>query len=338
MDTILDKSKFIRLVNDQHIGASLKTYSDTLLFYYIGHLAAKQNNGDFLEIGVGGSTHPFKELSELHNRTFNIVDINEDLLSNYSNLTHFPKAKIKTYCINSVELASILTTSGAGDLIYSHIDGSKNLDVTVSDLKYCLAAMSKNGIICQDDYGNHKWPTVTDAVQSMIYSGELKMLIVGDSSAWLTSPGYYDYWINLLTSDTEFLSLSKLLNIVPSSLMKKTPVYFFMNALRNSTNVVDLNDHEIDYFNNLLAFNKHYLKMPYPEQSEPGSKLRRRPGYLLTSIWSTIRGDSWPVDPPVTKQQIIELSPWIKDEIVKTHHLDLYFQHEVVWDNILKKS
>ena len=80
--------------------------------------------------------------------------------------------------------------------------------------------------------------------------------------------------------------------------------------------------------------------MPYPRQSEPGNKLRRRPGgpYLLTSIWSTIRGDSWPVDPPVTKQQIIELSPLIKDEIVKTHHLDLYFQQEVLWDNILKKS
>jgi len=196
--------------------------------------------------------------------------------------------------------------------------------------------MSKNGIICQDDYGNHKWPTVTDAVQSMIHSGELKMLIVGDSSAWLTSPEYYDYWINLLTRDTEFLSLSKLLNIVPSSLMNKTPVYFFMNSSKNSTNVVDLTDHEIDYFNNLLAFNKHYLKMPYPNLSKPGNKLRRRPGgsYVLTSIWSTIRGKSWPVDPPITKQQITELPQWIKDEIAETHHLDLYFQEEVVWNNI----
>jgi hypothetical protein len=81
-------------------------------------------------------------------------------------------------------------------LCYCHLDGSKDYKIALNDLQFSTDNLSVNGLICQDDYGNNKWPTVTDAVQDMISAGKLVMLVVGDSSAWLTRPEYYDHWMD----------------------------------------------------------------------------------------------------------------------------------------------
>lgn len=336
MNTITDKSKFLKLVNDLKILAPLKTYSDTLLFFYIGYLCAR-NTGDFVEIGVGGSTNTLKELSELCNKTLNIVDPDHERLKEFADTKFFGGAKIETYELTSQQLSTTIVNN----LIYSHIDGSKKFNDTISDLRFCLSAMSENGIICQDDYGNHKWPTVTDAVQSLIHAGELKMLIVGDSSAWLTKPEYYDYWINILTYDAEFISLSKLLNITSSSHLNKDPIYFFMNSVfHHKISVANLTDAEIDYFNRLLMYqgklHNLYLTMPYKKQSTIGFHLRISEVYAITDYWDTIKGVDWPSTPPTTKQDIENMPQWVKDEIIKFHSIDLYSKKQTIKDYITK--
>jgi hypothetical protein len=336
INTITDKSNFIKLVKNKTIPPSLKSYSDTLLFYYVGYLAAINNDGDFFEIGAGGSTFPLLELSHVCNRLVNLVDLRKDPLLEYANNSLVTNAKIKIYNINSQTLSNKVEIK---NLAYSHIDGSKNFTHTVHDLQYCLSVMSNNGIICQDDYGNNKWPTVTDAVQSLIHSGELKMIIVGDSSAWVTHPKYYDYWINLLNQNTEFTMLSKLLNVVSSDYLDKFPEYFYMNANQNKITNSNLSVDEIDYFNQLLDSNDNiYLQMPYFTQSSPGVQLQKETRYIITKLWSILRGNDWPINPPILKEDIDNLPQWIKDEIMNTHNQDLYRPDPLGCARILKTN
>jgi len=267
--TVTDNAQFLSLVHKNKLIASLKSYCDTLLFYYCGHLAAIDNSGDFLEIGVGGSTYPMCELSQTHNRNFNIVDNDELRLSTFSKNPYYTSTKHMSFVIDSTQMAM---QNNIDKLIYCHIDGNKNYKITKSDLEYCLSRLAVNGIICQDDYGNNKWPTVTDAVQDLVHLGKLQILVVGDSSVWLTSPVYYQYWIDKFNSDYEFKLLSKFINLRSSQELDRIPAYLFMQSIKSKELVHDqFSSKEIKYFKLLSKYNSaSYLKMPYARQSQAG--------------------------------------------------------------------
>lgn len=335
-DLIMHRAKFLSLVKQGKIIPSLKTFSDTLLFYYVGHMVLDRVPGNLFEIGVGGSTHALMNLSEQHQQTFNVIDTDHLRLSDYINTEFFPNAIKNVYAIDSLDLHTINLTN----LNYCHIDGSKDYNITLNDLEYCTQHLGHNGIICQDDYGNHKWPTVTDAVQYMIHTGRLVMLIVGDSSAWLTRPEYYEYWMNQFDNDKEFRILSTFVNIRQSKILNKNPNYLFMQSHISETNEIKIDDHTIDYYNDLLGFNhQNYLQMPYRLQSMPGIRFRVRstPKYLLEEIWQQIRGDQWPHDPPTSREDIDNLPSWIKQELHDLHHIsDLHVTMEVIDDKCIK--
>lgn len=321
------QAKFLKLVHNGSLKPALKTYNDTLLFYYLGSLAAAQTNGNLLEIGVGGSTYPMIELSEQYQKRFILIDRVQKSIDNI--LTDkiqqiFNQANIDVHCLDSLKLPE----TSIGNIGYCHIDGSKNYRITLGDLEFCANNLCVNGLICQDDYGNNKWPAVTDSVHTLINRGDLVMLFVGDSSAWLTKPEYYAHWMSLLKLDLEFNTLIPLLNIVDSSVQEKFPAYFFMQSLLT---VIpdDITESAFDYYDQLLALSTQgYLQMPYMNQSTTGIHLRHKPAeYVLALNWSDIRGESWPVNPPVTKEEIDQLPNFVRDELVNLHQFaDLYAQ------------
>lgn len=316
-NTLTNQAKFIKLVSNNKIEPALKSYADTLLFYYLGSLAITTSDGNILEIGVGGSTYPLLDLSERSNKKFVIVDLNQKRLDYYSNQEYFSKSIIEKHLVSSLKLDS----TDIKNLSYCHLDGSKDYKIAINDLEFCTKNLVTNGLICQDDYGNNKWPAVTSATQDMIYEGKLKMLLVGDSSAWLTRPEYYDYWQNLLSRDVEFDMLSKFLNITD----KTTSVlgYRFMHAGLDIRR--DISNFDFDYFDSLLTYDsRHYLRMPYTGQSRPALRFTEYIRYNLTDFWNTVRQDTWPVDPPRTEEDINNLPTWIKDELVNTHKVNPY--------------
>lgn len=319
-------AKFLKLVANDQLIPSLKTFSDTVLFYYLGRLACNHAVGNLFEIGAGGSTYPLLELSDDFQKKFILVDINKSVVESLLTqdiLQHFAQANISIDHSDSSTLTAV-----DSELAYCHIDGSKNYHIALHDLELCTANLGKNGLICQDDYGNNKWSTVTDAVHAMIGQGQLQMLAVGDSSAWLTKPEYYNSWINALHADAEFNTLVPFLNLVDSSVQEKYPSYFFMQSLltkRPDSVTADV----FNYYDQLLDFNSDkYLKMPYAEQSTPGYQFRRKPnGFALETNWQELRGDSWPKYPPQTREEIDQLPEYIKNELVNLHHInDLYAQ------------
>jgi len=267
--TVTDDAQFLQLVHKNKLTASLKSYCDTLLFYYFGHLAAVHTPGDFLEIGVGGSTYPLCELSQIHNRYFNIIDNDQIRLETFSKNPYYSFEKHVPFVIDSQQLPM---QNNINKLAYCHVDGNKNYKVTISDLKFCLTKLAVNGVICQDDYGNNKWPSVTDAVQDLINLGKLQTLVVGDSSIWLTKPEYYQFWIDLFNSDYEFNLLGKFINLQSSQKLDRTPLYLFMQSIdlaKNCNNRFLLS--EMKYFKSLSKYdNSNYLKMPYARQSQAG--------------------------------------------------------------------
>jgi len=315
MTLVTNNAKFTKLVSEGKIDSALKSYSDSLWFYYLGYLAGSLNKGDFFEIGVGGSTHVLSELSELLDRHFHIVDSEFARLTEFSNNKYFSNAKNVRYNISSTDLANQKNNK----LIYCHIDGDKSYNVATSDLEFCLANLSTNGIICQDDYGNNKWPMVTDVIQQFCNAGKCKLLLVGDSSCWVTLPEYYDYWHNVFDQDYEFKLLSKFLNVV------KNENYLYMNSTYQPMPETTAN--ELDYFDSLLQYESTaYLQMPYSSQSTPGIHFRRSKKYKLNSIWYDIRGHDWPIA-PVSKEDIDNLPTWVKDELTQLHEIhNLYLQ------------
>ena len=68
-----NNTRFLKLVAKNIICPALKTYADTVLFYYLGYLATSNTLGDIVEIGVGGSTHPLIELAETNGKIFFII-------------------------------------------------------------------------------------------------------------------------------------------------------------------------------------------------------------------------------------------------------------------------
>ena len=326
---ITHKAKFLKLVKEDCIIPSLKSYSDTLLFYYIGHMAATNNFGNLFEIGVGGSTYPLLELSLNFKRKFVIVDSLKEQLDRHSSQEFFSESIIEKHYISSTNLDKTNIT----DLLYCHVDGNKNYNITTNDLKFCIKHLVKNGIICQDDYGNNKWPTVTDAVKDLIQAGELVMLLVGDSSCWLTKPEYYDYWMTLFATDSEFIALKPFVNIRQSKQLNRLPNYLFLQSLIDGQYDYIADSDTLNYYDSLLDLNSNgYLGMPYRTQSTLGINFRKKIIPLLSLSWDTLRGDDWP-EAPVTRNDIDQLPDWVKNELKTLHKIeDLYAETTIISD------
>lgn len=318
--TILDKCKFLAIcqsdgIQQRLVPTSLKTYADTLLFYYLGYLAVKYSSQSILEIGIGGSTVPLKELASKCNTTLYLCDPDKqriDLL-----LTAQPE-------INNPEMVPIVESSINLDahinhkLSYIHIDGDKNFLTNCKDLQFSASHLADHGIICQDDYGNNKWPTVTNAVHASLDG--LEFLLVGDSSAWLVKKEAHKFWIDILKNDLEFNLLREFLNIHSSKkLLGHTPDYFFMNGLLDIFRDFDLPEDRLSYYVTLFKYaSTEYLRMPYGPQSTVGSNVflngLAKKKYTITNIWDAVKDPHWG-DAPQTLEDINNLSQEIKDSL-----------------------
>lgn len=326
---VMDQCEFLSLIQQSQIKAPLKSYVDSILFYYLGYLALTQTDGALSEIGTGGSTYPLMELSHKYHREFLLFDINAGRIERFCEQNHWPKTKLIKITVNSVDLHN---RSDLPEFSYCHIDGSKNLNTTKSDLRFYLDRISHNGLICQDDYGNNKWPTVTDAVQDLQYNGELKLLVIGDSSAWITLPKYYDFWMDVLCQDREFALLRSVCNIVDSAQLDRHPRYYFVQSCLSSSVLDGHTEDEKKYFARLTALEPitpvkggGYLKMPYPSQGAVGTALSDNyVGSKLSFCYDQLRGDQWPQDTPYTLEQARALPKWIQDEIQTLHKIDLF--------------
>jgi hypothetical protein len=323
---IIDNTKFLKLANQFKIDCALKSYSDTLLFYYLGYLASK-NLGDISEIGVGGSTYALIELANQMNKTFFVFDNDIERVERIKTNSQWPEAKLTIMIEDSEKLSGY---TGIPKFAYGHLDGSKDFNVAMSDLEFYLDHLAVNGLICQDDYGNNKWPTITDAIKQLEYNNKIKIIMVGDSSVWITAPEYYEYWIEILHNDYEFSLLGALCNVVNSRVLNKLPEYFLMQAALCGSNMYLLDNYtkeEQDYFNNLLELDLiQYLQMPYHSQSTAGTALGISYvyGYMLTNSYNNYRGHDWPKKVPVTKQDIEALPDQIKDELRDIFAVDIF--------------
>jgi hypothetical protein len=324
IDTVLDKCKFLALcqsdgIQQRIVPTSLKTYADTLLFYYLGHLSINYTSKNILEIGIGGSTIPLKELAGNHSKTLYLCDPDKyrmDLLIKES--PSIPNPELVSILDLSNNLKNHVSVNDK--MGYIHIDGDKNFLVNCNDLRFAQEHLAAGGIICQDDYGNNKWPTVTNAVHANL--DNLEILLVGDSSVWLTSKEHHQFWINYLNQDQEFNFLKEFLNIHSSSkLLGFVPEYFFMNGLLKIIRDKELPDERTKYFVTLFKYaSSEYLKMPYGPQSTIGSnvflnnEVTKR--YLLTDSWLEVKEDSWG-NAPQTFDDIVNLPNSIKDSLTK---------------------
>lgn len=265
--TVLDCSDFLGMVSGREIVPPLKTWSDTLLFYLLGMVASEVCDGDIMEIGVGGSTYPLCEIAMKQSKNMHLVD-NEDL-HRIDDFIHERWAgdHIKKYRINSTALScsSIPTTC------YVHIDGGKRYSVTMSDIKLSSKILGSMGLICQDDYSNSRWPEVTFAVHDALHQGCLRMLIVGDSSAWLCRSEDHSKWCQIIKTHHEISMLSGLVNLVHRTSEENPNGWFFMNGVIAKQHRVVANDYHARI--SLHGFSEKYLILPYPQQSRPGSGL-----------------------------------------------------------------
>jgi hypothetical protein len=324
---ITNQAKFLKLVANLKIIPPLKSYNDTLLFYYLGQLTIDHAIGDLLEIGVGGSTYTLHELAQVNNRMFNVVDHKKNNLDTYSRNQQEFKSIIQNFELSSQQLPLDFLKQ---PISYSHIDGSKEYNDTLHDLELCLFNLASRGLICQDDYGNNKWPTVTDAVQTLINQNRVRLVLVGDSSAWLTRVEDYSFWMDLLNNDQEFKYLQYLMGIHQSTL---SDPYWFLNALLSVGKRCEftLTDEIFDYYDNLIKLDcpSIYLQMPY-YYSVIGYNLRMHDGYALEELWDYIKSDAWP-DAPTTQQDIDAMPKWLTREIIEFHGInDLYAQKKVL--------
>lgn len=328
INTILDKCKFLEVcqsdgIQQRLVPTSLKTYADTLLFYYLGYLAIKYSSGNVLEIGIGGSTVPLKELSSKCNKTLYLCDPDRQrmdaLLAQQPGITN-------PYTSSIVDISDNLENYIDEKLSYIHIDGDKNFLVNCKDLNFSVKHLTEYGIICQDDYGNNKWPTVTNAVHSSM--NDLEFLVVGDSSAWLVKKEAHKFWVDILKNDLEFNLLREFLNIHSShKLLGYSPEYFFMNGLLNIFRDMELPSDRANYYVSLFKYaSPEYLRMPYGPQSTIGSNVflndSAKRKYTLTEIWESIKDPLWGTAPQ-TLQDINNLSEEIKS-ILQNKNINIY--------------
>lgn len=321
---VIDQTKFLTLSENGTILPCLKSYMDSVLFYYLGHLAIQHTKKDILEIGVGGSTHPLVELSGNTGSTFHVVDNNKTSLDTYTRKDLFPNAVLNKILIDSRELTSDQITP----LGYIHVDGDKEYRTAKSDLEFSVDNLAPMGIICQDDYGNNKWPTIAMVTESLISKGNLKHLLVGDSSTWLVRPEDHDAWLEILDEDPEFRLLSSIFSLTRADYMLNSEQrYIFHNALFYSKHSVD--EKSLTYFSFLVRNQtNNYLQMPYDRQTRIGSSYGKEKDYRyeLSHIWNDVKGDDWP-DVPLTKQDIESLPDWIKKELAESHGVEDIFKH-----------
>ena len=142
------------------------------------------------------------------------------------------------------------------------------------------------GLICQDDYGNNKWPTITSAVHTLINENVLEILFVGDSSVWLTNKEDHAKWIAVLRNDSEFNILSKFLNVGSSNTMSSpTPEYLFMNFFKNNFSSINYIEYH-QYYKTLICYNNsNYLQLPYKMQSQLGRAINQKWYHSIISFW-----------------------------------------------------
>ena len=257
-DTIVDKARFFSVDG----GHSLKTFADTLFFYYLARRATQLARGDLIEIGVGGSTHVLQDVAQDHG-TLTLIDNNTG--NNIDQiLARWPEQRQDTRVIP--QDSETVRPEQLGTYCFAHIDGGKQYEVTRADMELMLATISEGGIICQDDYGNNKHPEVTRSVHEFVSSGQLRLLMVGDSSAYLVRPADHDKWRKALDSCAEFSVLRWMVSVheAPGG-------YYYQNSMDLHATDVDLDEWR-GYIKRVTIFKvqhgTHYLKMPYPDQSE----------------------------------------------------------------------
>ncbi len=329
---MIDNVKFLNLVCANQIESALKSYADTLLFYKFGQIAVSKSNGNLLEIGVGGSTFPLYELSESTNRLLNLIDFSQDRLSklDVSCQQYFPGALVSNHCAYSTD---IINSQKFTALSYCHIDGDKKYSITRSDVLFCLENLDKNGIICQDDYGNNKHPEVTKVIHDLENEQKLKIVFVGDSSVWVTKPEYHQNWIKWVKhNDDEMKLLVDFLSIGFA-----TDSDFWYRNTNLSSRTIYKDKKIINYFNNLITFNTgQYLQMPYDDQSQIGYWTDTNPPFFINGInkkipykltdpllWKLLQGPDWPKEPPQTFEDIVQLPHNVKNEIINLHKIEL---------------
>lgn len=328
---ILDQAKFLDLVNQKIIPESLKTYSDSLLFYILGYLSISQDRRDILEIGPGGSTYPLRNLSHITKTTLHLVDTNKNAIEKVCAGDFFPQEKVVKHISNSLDLKGVTWANNIG---YVHIDGSKNSEICKNDIQVSLDMLQPRGLICQDDYGNNKHPAVTIATSYFVNQGKLKFVVIGDSSAWLCKPEDYDFWLDCIHNNQEIKLLSSFLNLNFSRDSLNTQEHYFFLQSYIEDNVSDLQNIDtkhLQYLLRLIACNSPgYLQMPYKYQSRIGNHLIDLNGYLenqhyiyyIKTVWKDIAGPDWP-QMPETLADLKNLESQIKDEIINFHKIDL---------------
>jgi hypothetical protein len=272
MELTLQNLQFLELAMRDKILPSLKTYADTLLFYYLGHLALENTEGLLSEIGVGGSTYALRELSEKKQRTLYVIDKDQCRVDDFVlEQRFFKNAKIQNLVIDSLTLRNL----NLSNMSYVHLDGDKNYEICHSDLDWAMTSLAPMGMICQDDYGNNKWPTITSITHELMIKKDFSFLMIGDSSAWLVRSEDRIRWLKILQEDREFNALIPYLNVASSKSIDHRPIYYFMNYFKTQ----DLKNTKISkemiyYYKNLDRFNTaDYLQMPYKIQSEVGRAL-----------------------------------------------------------------
>jgi len=281
---ILNNAQFLKNASKKLALCSLKSYSDTLLFYYLGYLAIQHTQKPIAEIGVGGSSSALQELSEKYKTTYYAIDSSQQRLDDFVPLNgFFAKSKTQHVCKNSQTLSS----DDFKCLGYVHLDGDKNRATVENDLLFSINTLSNNGIICQDDYGNNKWPSVTRAVHAVSEKGLVKPIIIGDSSVWLVKSEDHGRWMSWLQHDNELKILSQYINLSYSDSIGDDE-YFYLNYF-SFTNFIDTVPYT-QYYKKLDSYHsKYYLKMPYSVQSQPGRHTKHRIldklNGLLSSSW-----------------------------------------------------
>ena len=329
----LTEAIFLELVRDRKIQPSLKTYADSLLFYFLGHCSISKSNYDMLEIGVGGSTYVLRDLSHVTGNKLHLVDCDSHEIERTTSGDFFQQEKVVKHVIDSANLKH----AKLDNIGYIHIDGSKDFELCNNDIEMSIKLLQPGGLICQDDYGNNKHPAVTIATNYFVNQKKLKFVIIGDSSAWLCKPEDYDHWIEILKNHKESILLSQFVNLnsaEESVGVPKSEDYFYLRD--GVTNVVlDLyNQEKNDLFYLLKLFtcnNINYLQMPYKQQSKVGNRIVNLKGkledeyhtYYIKTRWDIIRGPDWPNE-LLSLKDLHSLESWIKEEIENVHNIDLY--------------
>jgi Methyltransferase domain len=321
VEMILTSVDFLKDVADNSQPASLKSYSDTLLYYYLGQLTINATGCNVSEIGVGGSTIPIAELAKRNNKMFYAVDNDQEKLNQYCT----------QYTTQVCKPSEQLTPGELGTLGYIHLDGSKNYSIAKQDLEFAVSSLHPMGLICQDDYGNNRVPTIGNLIHDTIKLHDLKMLLVGDSSVWLVKKTAYDTWVEILDKDTEFKLLSKFININHSTILDDPQSYLFMNSRTHDFDIhIGLkpiaDTTTLNYFNYLWQQNSdRYLQMPYTFSSQVGSRYIlsndikkdfHKPMTRVVNLWDSIRGEDWPKKPPTSMEEIAKLPDSIKNELI----------------------